>query len=421
MDIGQRIKGWARPIYGQFSELLSEQVENVAETTGGEPDAVTFADSLLKDAVRGRASDIHLEPDSQGIRIRFRIDGVLLDTMMMDSEPGWAVLRHIKAMFGLDPVPSVRPASTGRQLMINGSQLDVRASVAPCVFGEKVTLRILNLPQQIQQIGRLGMEPDAEAQIQDWSEQVTGTFIVCGPTGSGKTTTLYALLHELRATNRSVITIEDPVEYRIDGITQLEVHERNLSFTEGLRASLRLDPDCLMLGEIRDPETARVAMTAAGTGRVLMTTLHSKDAVGALTALRNWGIDNYQIAAALRVIVAQRLVRKLCEHCREECDGPSNAEREWVESINKSIPERLWRPVGCEHCGGLGYSGRTGIFEIWRVSSADADQILEQRDDQSMRRHLGGRGHHFMLDDAMAKVAKGMTDLRQIRYLTSGS
>ncbi|MEM7408131.1 MAG: GspE/PulE family protein [Pseudomonadota bacterium] len=421
MEIGERLKGWARPIYSQFSELVNQQVEQVGEPGGeGETDIIAVSDSLLRDAVRGRASDIHLEPDSEGIRVRFRIDGILLDTMMLESGTGWSVLRHIKAMFGLDPVPAVRPASTGRQLIINGAPMDIRASVAPCVFGEKVTLRLLNLPQQIQQIGRLGMEGDAEAQIHEWSEQVAGTFIVCGPTGSGKTTTLYALLHELRGTNRSVVTIEDPVEYRIDGITQLEVHERNLSFTEGLRASLRLDPDCLMLGEIRDPETARVAMTAAGTGRVLMTTLHSKDAVGSLTALRNWGIDNYQIASALRVIVAQRLVRRLCEYCREPADGPTTAEREWLEAVGREVPEELWKPGSCERCGGLGYNGRSGIFEIWRVGASDADLILSQADDQSIRRELGSRGHQFMMDDAMAKVAKGVTDLRQVRYLTSG-
>tara|TARA_B100000676_G_C18090063_1_gene858794 strand:+ start:5212 stop:6483 length:1272 start_codon:yes stop_codon:yes gene_type:complete len=422
VELGERLRGWARPIYGQFRKNTKEQVEQVSESAApvSDQDSVLFADLLLQDAVRGRASDIHLEPDSNGIRVRFRIDGVLLDTMMMDPELGWNVLRHIKAMFGLAPVPSVRPASTGRNIQIGGTSMDVRASVVPCVFGEKVTLRLLNLPAQVQQVGRLGLGPEAEAQIQEWSEHVSGTFIVCGPTGSGKTTTLYALLHELRGTIRSVVTIEDPVEYRIDGVTQLEVHERNLSFTDGLRASLRLDPDCLMLGEIRDPETARVAMTAAGTGRVLMTTLHSKDAVGALTALRNWGIDNYQIASALRVIVAQRLVRRLCEHCKEEVDGPTKAERDWLESINKPIPERLWHPVGCEHCNGLGYAGRTGIFEIWRVGPGDAEQILEQRDDQSIRRQLSASGHRFMLDDALEKVSRGVTDLRQVRFLSSG-
>ena len=176
-----------------------------------------------------------------------------------------------------------------------------------------------------------------------------------------------------------------------------------------------------MLGEIRDPETARVAMTAAGTGRVLMTTLHSKDAVGVLTALRNWGIDRFQIASALRVIVAQRLVRKLCEHCRQASDGPTKSERDWLDAIGRAVPEQLWQPVGCEHCNGLGYADRTGIFEVWRVGNSDADLILEEKDDQYMRRHLADAGHRFMIDDALVKAGRGLTDLRQIRNLMGGA
>ncbi len=422
MEIRAQFRQWVRPIHEQFTRRISEEVERVEGDLppADEEDSVHFADLLFQDALRAGATDIHFDPIADGIRVRFRIDGVLFDTMALDGEKGWAFMRHIKATCGQDPVPSSRPTSTGRQIIVNGQTLDIRASNAPCVFGEKLAIRILNMQQQIQRIGRLGMDADAEAQIQDWAENVTGTFVVCGPTGSGKTTTLYTLLHELRQTNRSVITIEDPVEYRIDGVTQLQVSERqNLSFPEGLRASLRLDPDYLMLGEIRDPETARVAMSAAGTGRVLMTTLHSKDAVGVLTALRNWGIDNFQMASALRVIVAQRLVRRLCESCREVSDGPTNAERDWLSAIGKEVPETLWRPVGCEKCNGLGYSGRTGIFEVWRVGPQDADNILEQKSDQWMRRQLAEGGHRFMLDDALAKVARGITDLRQVRQLTA--
>lgn len=229
MEFSQRLRGWARPVYTQFSKLMAEQVEQTEDgfALPNEQDAVTFSDVLLQDAVRGRASDIHLEPDSNGIRIRFRIDGVLLDTMMLEAGPGWNVLRHVKAMFGLDPVPAVRPASTGRQLNINGLPMDIRASVAPCVFGEKVTLRLLNLPQQIQQIGRLGMEPEAEAQIQDWAEHVAGTFIVCGPTGSGKTTTLFLEEYDDQKIRRHLLgaghhfMLDDALDKVTRGITDL--------------------------------------------------------------------------------------------------------------------------------------------------------------------------------------------------------
>lgn len=413
-----------RPLYMQLASRTSEQIAKLMDEPSEDSEAhdpVLFTELLLRDAVTERASDIHLEPYSGGLRVRFRIDGVLLDAMSLPTDTGGTLLRHLKALGGLDPLPAARPASAGRTIKIGGTTVDARTSVAPCVYGEKLAIRLLDVPQQVQQIGRLGMDSVSEEKVRGWLERVTGTFVVCGPTGSGKTTTLYSLLHELKTTNRSVVTIEDPVEYRVEGITQMEVDRyHSMDFAEGLRASLRLDPDYLMLGEIRDEDTARVAMSAAGTGRVLMTTLHSKDAVGVLTALRNWGVDDFQSASALRVVVAQRLVRTLCEHCKEQSDGPDASDREWLKNIGREAPPVVWRSVGCSHCHDLGYSGRTGVFEVWRVDGEDAELILARTDDHKMRAHLRERNHEFMVDDALRKVGLGILDLRQIKHLAGG-
>ncbi|MGI9336183.1 MAG: GspE/PulE family protein [Gammaproteobacteria bacterium] len=413
-----------RPLYAQLASRSSAEVAKLSEeiADGDETvDPVEFTELLLHDAVHERASDIHLEPYSNGMRVRFRIDGILLDAMSLPHDTGGTLQRHLKALGGLDPLPAARPASAGRTIKIGGTTVDARTSVAPCVYGEKLAIRLLDVPQQVQQIGRLGMDSASETKVRGWLERVTGTFVVCGPTGSGKTTTLYSLLHELKTTNRSVVTIEDPVEYRVEGITQMEVdRHHHLDFAEGLRASLRLDPDYLMLGEIRDAETARIAMSAAGTGRVLMTTLHSKDAVGVLTALRNWNVDDFQSASALRVVVAQRLIRTLCEDCKEISDGPDPSDREWLKNIGREAPKQIWRAVGCSQCKDLGYVGRTGVFEVWRVDGEDAELILARKDDHKMRAHLRERQHEFMVDDALRKVERGITDMRQIKHLASG-
>jgi len=423
MELKDRIEGWTRPFYGSLSRRLSEALthHDDEEAHDRSVEGIEFTEMLLQDAVRERVSDVHLEPHSSGISVRFRVDGVLLDTMSLPMDTGDHLMRHLKAICGLDPLPASRPASASRPVTIGDQVVDVRASVAPCIFGEKLVLRMMDVPQRRQRLERLGLGRDAEQKIREWLEHVTGTVVVCGPTGAGKTTTLYSLLNELKRRDRSVVTIEDPVEYRIEGITQVPVRRSHgIDFAEGLRASLRLDPDYLMLGEIRDQETATVAMTAAGTGRVLMTTLHSKDAVGVLTALRNWGIDDFQLASALRVVVAQRLIRTLCEECREQSEKPTNAERDWLDRVGREPPKQVWRATGCSECNNQGYAGRTGIFEVWRVDGTDAEEILLHQNDHVFRRRLAENGHAFLIDDALSKVAQGTTDIAEIRHLASG-
>ena len=249
-----------RPLYQQLASRTSEQIAKLMDEPSEDSevhDPVLFTELLLRDAATERASDIHLEPYSGGIRVRFRIDGVLLDAMSLPTDTGGTLLRHLKALGGLDPLPAARPASAGRTIQIGGTTVDARTSVAPCVYGEKLAIRLLDVPQQVQQIGRLGMDSVSEEKVRGWLERVTGTFVVCGPTGSGKTTTLYSSLVQINKSETKIITTEDPVEYQLPGINQIQVHPKiGLTFSHSLRSILRHDPDVVLVGEIRDLETA---------------------------------------------------------------------------------------------------------------------------------------------------------------------
>lgn len=244
-----------------------------------------------------------------------------------------------------------------------------------------------------------------------------GMLLVSGPVGAGKTSTLYALLHELQMLPRSIITVEDPVESSLDGITQIEVNaKRGLHFPEAIRAMLRLDPDFLLVSEIRDPESARVAITAAGSGHALLTTIHARDAAGAVTALRNNGVKDWEISAALQVCISQRLVRRLCGECRIN-EAPTEEEDQWFQQASFTAPAALWQPKGCDACVGTGFDGRVGVFQIWRVTPDALQSISRGGDEPALNALAMQYGTQTMLHDAIAKVATGLTSLSEIRAL----
>ncbi|MFO8027326.1 MAG: ATPase, T2SS/T4P/T4SS family, partial [Opitutales bacterium] len=250
-----------------------------------------------------------------------------------------------------------------------------------------------------------------------WISDIQGMFLVVGPVGSGKTTTLYALLDELRHRERSIVTIEDPVEYRIEGVTQMQVSaRRDFTFANALKSILRLDPDYIMVGEMRDGKSASAAMDAAMTGKVLLSTLHSKDAVGAITALRNLGIEDFEIAAMLELVAAQRLVRKLCPECKRE-ESVKHIDRVWMESVDRESPEKAYYPQGCEACGGLGYHGRTGVFEIWNLGEKEKELLLQHPDERSLRKQIREWGLPSLLDAAWSLLESGETSPEELRSL----
>jgi len=294
------------PAFHAFTKSLASNPEEKRVTTR------TLR--LFEDAIAARASDIHIDPNGKDYSIRFRIDGALHDVATVVLNEGTRFLRYFRTMAELGPPKPHHPQNGHFHLEVHGEAWEFRLSSVPAVLGEKVALRLLNRKRLEIRIADLGMSDETLDAIRIWTEDSTGMLLVAGPTGCGKTTTLYALLHELKMRQRSIVTIEDPVEYQIEGITQIQVHEAlGLTFSEGLKTMLRLDPDYLLVGEIRDADSAATAIDAAGAGRILMSTLHSRDAVGVITMLRNYGIEDHEIAAVLEVVVAQRLVRRLCE------------------------------------------------------------------------------------------------------------
>ncbi|HEY3899942.1 MAG TPA: GspE/PulE family protein [Chthoniobacter sp.] len=369
---------------------------------------------LLADARSARASDIHLDSHVGVIRIRFRIDGFLHDVATLPAERGIRLLRFLKVHAGLDPAPSLSPEDAHLRFDFDGIPQDLRLACAPCVTGDKITLRIHRRGPVTRQLRDLGLTDADRERIEYWLGDISGMFVVAGPVGSGKTTTLYALLSALHLTERHIVTIEDPVEYEMDRINQIEVDERRgLTYENCLRSVLRHDPDYILLGEIRDHESARVAMEASGMGRVVLSTMHGRNAAGVVTALRSLGIGDYEIAASLAFIVAQRLVRKLCPACRKE-EAPSDFERRWLETRGETVPNSMWHAKGCEQCQRSGYFERTGIFEVVPLKERIYDLILTGEDEHGLRRELSLAGHRLLLQDGLEKVFRGITDLSEL-------
>lgn len=392
----------------EYSQLMAEMAEDE------ESPETLEAHALLTDAVNARASDLHLDPFPDHYRVRLRIDGMMVDAIEVSFAQGRRLVNQFKAMATLDPIPSVRCDEGSFVYSLDEADLDLRVTSVPCVSGDKLAIRVLSPPESAQDIQQLGIPSEGVEWIRRWMDATGGMFLVAGPTGSGKTTTLYALLHQLKLSDSHVVTLEDPVEYEIPGINQIQVdptHE--LTFANGTEAMLRLDPDYVLIGEIRDVPSAQAGINVATSGRSLMGTLHSRDAVGTVTSLRNLGLNDYEIAANLGLVAAQRLVRKLCPECRAK-GKPDEIEAQWLRECGREVPDETWVPVGCSACNDLGFHGRIGIFEVWQLTEADYSRILRHEDEQSLRHGLVERGQALMLDDGLAKVQEGQTTLREL-------
>jgi type II secretory ATPase GspE/PulE/Tfp pilus assembly ATPase PilB-like protein len=406
--------GELRPMhFSLVRELLKAIEETEEEAAGGEFSMV--AEALLRDAVREEATDLHLDSHRDGMLVRMRIDGLVLDGAFLSHEQGQRLSNQYKSMAGLSPVVRFVPEEGRITREVDNILLDLRVAHAPCLRGDKLSIRLF-IPQQVpQNLGELGLHEEGLAGLQDWMDNISGMLLVAGPTGSGKTTTLYALLHLLKLSERNVVTIEDPVEYEVKGINHMQVNAvHGLGFVDGMKAMLRLDPDYLMVGEIRDAASAKAAVNASASGHALMSTLHSRDAVGVIDTLRNYGLNGLDISSNLMLVVAQRLVRKLCKQCNAE-GAPTEAEAKWLKLLGREVPQKVWHPVGCDECRGIGYHGRTGVFEVWRVDPVEYQLILDGADRRTLYRHLAERGHHFLLDDGLKKVIDGVTSVEELR------
>ncbi len=345
---------------------LSEQDE-LADLAASADEAsqrpvVRLVDLMLSDGILSRASDIHVEPGEAGVAVRYRIDGVLRQVMNIPRTAGAPLISRIKIMSGLDIADRLRPQDGRARVAVNGSPVDLRVSTLPASLGEKVVIRILNAKATVLTLESLGMSQEEREPILSLLNQKEGVILVTGPTGSGKTTTLYSLLRVVQSEGVNIVTVEDPVEYRLGkGIVQVQVHEKaGLTFASALRSILRQDPDVVLVGEIRDRETAQIAVQASLTGHLVLSTLHTNDAPNAVTRLVDMGIEAYKLASALRGVVAQRLMRRLCATCKEITD------QELPERVRRYIPRgtKVYRSVGCPDCSMTGYRGRFSVVEV---------------------------------------------------------
>lgn len=368
----QELTSFAEELSGEIADqtdlnnLFGELLE------GEDVPVVKLLLSMFKDAIIAEASDIHIEPGESVIRIRFRIDGLLQENILDDPRIARPLIQRLKMRAGLD-ISEKRIPQDGRfQISMMGKNFDVRVSTLPTSYGESVVMRLLDQSSPVQAISRLGIRPEIEARLRKIYNAPHGLLIVTGPTGSGKTTTLYSILSELNQPEKKIITVEDPVEYKLSRVCQVQVNSKiGLDFSKVLRAILRQDPDIILIGEIRDVETATIAMRSAVTGHFVMATLHTNDAMSSALRLIEMGAKSYMVASSLTGIIAQRLVRKLCENCPEDYQ-PTAEELAWVpRSILDKYPNAIFKQaVGCNHCNMIGYKGRTGVYELIELDEA---------------------------------------------------
>ena len=389
-----------------------------------EAPVIRFVNSLFVQAIRERASDIHIEPEENDLTVRFRIDGVLKEVTSPPKRFHSSIVTRIKIMVDLDIAEKRKPQDGRIRLKMAGKDIDVRVATAPSVDGERVTMRLLDKSAVLLDLSDIGLLPDDEERLRDLIHRPHGIILVTGPTGSGKTTTLYSSLSEINEPDINILTIEDPVEYQLEGISQMQVNPKiNLNFATGLRSYLRHDPDVIMVGEIRDLETAEMATQASLTGHLVFATLHTNDAPSAFTRLIDMGVQPFLVSSTVIAAIAQRLVRKLCPHCKVPYEPDDDVLRE-VGLSREEVEEtdgEIFRPRdgGCEECLELGYSGRTAIFEILNVDDHIRNLVTQEEDASVIKRAaLDRKLMRTLRHDGALKVMQGKTSIEEVLRVT---
>ncbi len=406
----------AQTALGDDADLhaLADNLPRTSDLLDSDDDApvIKLINGILQEAIKTRASDIHIEPYEKRLAVRFRIDGALRDTLSLSARLAPVLVSRVKVMAKLDIAKKRVPQDGRFSLNLGERAVDVRVSTLPSQHGERVVMRILEKTSSLLNLADLGMEPDELADFAGALKRPNGIILVTGPTGSGKTTTLYASLTKLNDGSRNILTVEDPVEYALDGIGQTQVNNQvGMSFAAGLRAILRQDPDVVMVGEIRDPETAEIAVQAALTGHLVLSTVHTNSAVAAITRMRDMGIEPFLLASTVTSIAAQRLVRRLCTECREP-HKPSAAE---LSDLGLSARNRatVYKPVGCAACHHIGYTGRLALYEIVIMDDTLRGMIHDGAREVDMAAHAF-KSRRTLLQSGAQHVINGNTSVEEV-------
>jgi general secretion pathway protein E len=399
-----------------FTEL--EEGEDLLDETSDAP-IIKLVNHLFSQAVKSRASDIHIEPYQQNLQVRFRLDGVLYNILSLPRRLHAAVVSRIKVMARLNIAEKRLPQDGRIDLKIGERLVDVRVSCLPTAFGERVVLRLLEKSGKLLTLQEIGLSTEALTETKRLLRISHGIVLVTGPTGSGKTTTLYSALSHINSPDKNILTIEDPIEYQIDGIGQMQVNPKiNLTFANGLRSMVRQDPDVILVGEIRDLETAEIAIQAALTGHLVFSTLHTNDAASAVTRLIDMGIEPFLVSSAVEAIVAQRLIRLVCQRCREAYQ-PDEAElAELGLKPNSRRSMRIFRAKGCQACLETGYRDRTGIYEFLRMTEGIKSLVLKTSDANQIKQAAVAQGMKTLRDDGIRKVVEGRTTISEVLRIT---
>jgi type IV pilus assembly protein PilB len=387
-----------------------------AEAASANDDApvVRVVQLVLTQGLRDRASDIHIEPQGERVRVRYRIDGALHEVLDLPGSIGPAVVSRIKIMGGMNIVERRRPQDGQITLTLEGREVDIRVATTATIWGEKVVMRLLDKSRRLYRLADLGMPSSTAEQYSKIIRSPYGMVVCAGPTGSGKTTTLYGSLTEINDPQRNITTIEDPVEYVFPSINQIQINEQaGITFANGLKSVLRQDPDVILIGEVRDAETARIAVQSALTGHFVLSSLHATDSVSALHRLLDMEIEPFLVASAVTAVVAQRLVRRICGYCREPYT-PTAEERAFLDSVGGQAPETFWAGTGCNFCAHTGYSERIGVYELLVVSEEVKDLVLARAPHAEVRRLAREQGLRTLQEEAVRLVEDEVTTIAEV-------
>ena len=417
----------------RIDDAVSDANTHPAEDDGLEPGAeivglhetaedapvIKLVNQIVAQAVEQHASDVHLSPDGRELRVRFRVDGVLADVTSVPRRMAAGVISRVKIMAELNIAEKRLPQDGRVGLTVDGKHVDLRVVTLPSVHGEGIVMRVLDKDSVVVKLETLGMAEAERERFEKACHETHGAVLVTGPTGSGKSTTLYAALQKLNTPEKNIITVEDPVEYEIDGLTQVQVAPKvGLTFAAGLRSMVRADPDVIMVGEIRDRETAQIAIESALTGHLVLSTLHTNDAPSAITRLVEMGIEPFLVASALDCIVAQRLARMLCANCKRRTIVPAEVLRQ--NGYKALVDLEAYEPVGCRRCGGSGYRGRIGLYEVMSVSPEIQRLALERRPAEEIQEVAVRQGMRRLRDDGLDKVRQGRTSIAEVARVLGG-